>query len=137
MGVEDQAGDLVVLVRDDGLVEELPQRHIGECEPRCDHLLGAVGRDPGKPVARARRARLGEKVTQIVEHVRGGVDDVAKGHGGSEPRRGIKASAYHFPMAPITCVGWPLEYRRYALRSQGNAKFSRRETGHIIISYWN
>ena len=48
MGIEDQPGDLVVLVRDHGLVEELLERHVGERHPRRDHLFGAFGRNAGK-----------------------------------------------------------------------------------------
>ena len=54
MAVDDQPGDLVVLVRDDDLVEKGRERHVGERQLRRHPLGGGVGGDPGQPVARAR-----------------------------------------------------------------------------------
>jgi hypothetical protein len=56
VAVDDQAGDLVVLVRDHGFTEKLPERQVGQRHPRRDHLLGAVGRDTGEAVAGPRRS---------------------------------------------------------------------------------
>ncbi len=83
MAVDDQAGDLVVLEGNDGLLEELAERNVRQRHPRRDHLLGAVGGNSRQPVARARRGGLGQQVAQIVEHVAGGVDGVTIDHGGS------------------------------------------------------
>ena len=80
MAIEDQPGDLVVLVRDHGLVEELLERHVGERHPRRDHLFGAFGSDAGKTVAGPRRRRLGEQLAQIGEYIGGGTDDLAVDH---------------------------------------------------------
>ena len=80
MGIEDQPGDLVVLVRDHGLVEELLERHVGERHPRRDHRFRAFGRNAGKTVAGPRRRRLGEQLAQIGEYIGGGADDLAIDH---------------------------------------------------------
>ena len=80
VAVEDQACDLVVLVRDNGFIEKLLEREVGERHARRDHLLGAVGRNAGETVARARRGRFGEQVAQIIEHVGGGIDNLAIDH---------------------------------------------------------
>ena len=69
MAVDDQAGDLIVFVGNDGLLQELLQRNVGQRDPRRDHLLGAVGRHPGEPVAGARRRGLGEEIAEIIEHI--------------------------------------------------------------------
>ena len=83
MAIDDQAGDLVVLVGDDGLLQELLQRNVRQRHPRRDHLLGAIGGDPRQAIAGARRRGLGQQIAQIVEDVGGGIDDVAIDHGGS------------------------------------------------------
>ena len=85
VAVDNQAGDLVVLVRDNSFIEELLERDVGERHARRDHLLGAVGRNAGETVAGARRGRLGEQVAQIIEGVRGGIDGLAIDHDGSGP----------------------------------------------------
>ena len=46
MAVDDQAGDLVVFIGDDGFLQELLQRHIGQRHPRRHHLLGASAAIP-------------------------------------------------------------------------------------------
>ena len=61
------------------------QRNVGERDPRRDHLFGALGRDPGQAVARARRRGLGQEIAQIGEDIGGGIDGVAIDHGGSGP----------------------------------------------------
>ena len=63
--------------------EGMLEREVGERQPRRNHLLGAVGRDAGQPVAGARRGRLGEQVAQIIELIRGGIDRLAIDHAGS------------------------------------------------------
>src|SRR5262245_52772339 len=83
MAIDDQAGDLVVLVGDHGLVEELLERQVGERHAGCDRLLGTPGGDAGEPVAGPRRGCLRKQVAQVGEHVGGGVDRLAIDHGGS------------------------------------------------------
>ena len=71
VGVEDQAGDLVLLVRDERLFEEPRQRHVGERRLRRD-ALARVGRgDAGELVAGAEGGRLGEQVAKVGERVIG------------------------------------------------------------------
>ena len=77
MAVDDQARDLVGLIGDDGFLEELPKRDLGERHPRRDHLRGAAGGDSGQPVAGARRRRLGKEVAQVGKCIARGVDGVA------------------------------------------------------------
>ena len=85
MGIDDQAGDLVVFVRNDGLLQELPERNVGQRDPRRNHLRGAVGGDPGQAIARARRRGFGQEIAKIIEHITGGIDGVTIDHGGSGP----------------------------------------------------
>ena len=85
MGIDDQAGHFIVFVGNHGLVQELLQRDIGQRNPRRDHLLGAVGRDPGEAVAGAWWRRLGQEITQIVKDINGGIYGVAIDHGCSRP----------------------------------------------------
>ena len=47
--VEDQPGDFVLLVGDHRLVEESPQRQVGQRHARRHALLGAVGGDAREP----------------------------------------------------------------------------------------
>src|SRR5690242_4972253 len=97
MAIEDQPGDLVVLIRDHRLVEELLERHVRERHPRRDHLFRAFGRHSGKTVAGPRRRRLGEQFAQVAEYVGGGADDLAMDHA-------------DFPRArdPLRCLGYPI-----------------------------
>jgi hypothetical protein len=69
VGVEDEPGDVVVLRRDDMLVEEDLQRHVGEHALRRHPLRLRLGSAPGEHVAGARRRRLGEQVRQRGELV--------------------------------------------------------------------
>src|SRR5438093_9083829 len=85
MGVDDQAGDFVVLVGNDGFKQELFQGNVGQRDPRRDHLLRAFGGDPRQAVAGPRRRGLGQEIAQIFEDVAGGIDGVAVNHGGSRP----------------------------------------------------
>src|SRR6267154_5167472 len=85
MGVDDQTRDFVVLVGNDGFMQELFQGNVGQRDPRRDHLLGAVGCDPRQAVAGPRWRGLGQEIAQIFEDVGGGIDGVAVDHGGSRP----------------------------------------------------
>ncbi len=51
MRIGDQTGDFVVLVGNHRFLQELPQGHVRQRDPRRDHLLGALGRKPGQAVA--------------------------------------------------------------------------------------
>src|SRR6059058_4322016 len=85
MGVDDQTRDFVVLVGNDGFMQELFQGNVGQRDPRRDHLLRAFGCDPRQAVAGPRRRGLGQQIEQIFEDVAGGIDGVAVDHGGSRP----------------------------------------------------
>ena len=85
MAVDDQAGDLIVFVGNDGLLQELLERNIGQRDPRRDHLRGTFGGHPREAVAGARRRGLGEEIAEIIEHIAGGVDGVAIDHEYSGP----------------------------------------------------
>ena len=74
VGVDDEARDLVVLVRDDRLVEEMRERQVGERHLRRHAFGGGRGGDAGEAIARARRRRLGEQGLQIGEGVPRPVD---------------------------------------------------------------
>ena len=69
MAVDNQPGDLVILIRDDGFVEEGGERQIGERELRRHPLFAAVGDQAGERVAAARRRRLGQQGFQIGKDV--------------------------------------------------------------------
>jgi hypothetical protein len=62
VSVEDEAGDFIVFIGNDDLVQELFQRNVSERDPRRDHLLRALGRDPGQAVARARWRGFGQEI---------------------------------------------------------------------------
>ncbi len=85
MGIDDQAGNFIVFIGNDGFVQELFQRHVGERNPRRDHLRRGLGRDARQAVTGARRRGLGEQIAQIVEDIGGGIDGVSIDHGGSGP----------------------------------------------------
>ena len=65
VAVDDEPGDVVVLVGDQRLVEEALQRHVGQRHLGGDVLLGARRRDAGEHVAGARRRRLGHQLLQV------------------------------------------------------------------------
>ena len=85
VAIDDQAGDLIVFVGDDGLLQELLQRNVRQRHPRRDHVLGAIGGDARQAIAGARRRGLGQEIAQIIEDIGGGIDDVTIDHGGSGP----------------------------------------------------
>ncbi len=64
MAIDNQPGDLVVLIGHDHFLQELAERHVGQRHSRGDHLLRGFGCDPGQPIAGARRRRLGEQLAQ-------------------------------------------------------------------------
>ena len=93
MGVEDQPRDLVGFVRDDGLVEYVAERQIGQRALRRNPLGHVRGGDAGEHVARAQRGRARQQRLQIGEDVSGAAYCVRVGHGSvllpSGPRREV------------------------------------------------
>ena len=85
MAVDDQAGDFVVLIGNDGRLQKLRERGVRQRHPRRDHLLGTVGGNSGQPVPGARWARLGHQFAQVGEDMSRGVDGVAIDHGENLP----------------------------------------------------
>lgn len=69
VGVDDQAGDLVVLVGNQRLVEEVFERDVGQGHLRGDPLAVVARRDAGEEIAGARGAGLGHHVLEAVEAV--------------------------------------------------------------------
>ena len=61
VGVEDEAGDFVGLVGDEGFVEEGGEREIGEGHLGGDALDGAAGGDASEFIAGARRVALARR----------------------------------------------------------------------------
>src|SRR5947209_9552616 len=80
MAVDDQAGNLVVLVRHHRFLQKLLQRNVSQRYSRRDHLLRALRRDAREPVPRPRRRRLRQQVAQAVEGVAMRADAVAVDH---------------------------------------------------------
>jgi hypothetical protein len=74
--VEDEAGDFVGLVRDEGLVEEGGEGEIGEGHLRGDAFYGGAGGDAGEVVSGARGSGFGEEVAQALEAIDDTVDGV-------------------------------------------------------------
>ncbi|MOA23656.1 hypothetical protein D3C78_1442880 [compost metagenome] len=84
MAVDDQAGDLVLFVGDQRLVEEALERDIGQRHLRGDAFGIAAGGDSGQAVAGARRAGLGQQFPEAVEAPVLAADAVCvSGHGNS------------------------------------------------------
>lgn len=79
-GVEDEAGDLVGLVGDDGFVEKVGEGEIGEGALRGYALLGAGGGDACEFVARAGGGGFGEEIGEGVEGVTDARYGVGVGH---------------------------------------------------------
>jgi hypothetical protein len=76
VGIDDQARDLVGLVGHHGLVQEGGQRQVGQGHLRRHPFLGAAGGNAGQVVARARRGRLRQQLTQAGEGVGTAADKV-------------------------------------------------------------
>src|SRR5882724_12237913 len=71
MRIDNQTGDFIVFVGNDGLMQELFQRHVGQRDPRRDHLRRAIGCDPRQAVAGAWWRGLGQQIAQIIENIGG------------------------------------------------------------------
>jgi hypothetical protein len=80
MAVDDQAGDLVRLVRHHRVVDEFAQRQAGKC-PLGRHPFGLVGGgDTGEKIAGAARRRLGQQRLHIGKDVPGAADRLRIAH---------------------------------------------------------
>src|SRR5260370_15902278 len=69
MGVDDEASDLVGLVRNDRLAKKCGEGQIGERILRRDLFLAGLSRNAGQLVATARRRGLGEERLDIAERI--------------------------------------------------------------------
>ncbi len=78
--VEDEAGDLVGLVRDDRFVEEVFEGQVGEGELGGDAFLAARRGDAGELVAGAEWGGAGEEVGEGFKRVADAGDGVGVGH---------------------------------------------------------
>src|SRR3981189_3601637 len=93
MRIDNQTGDFIVFVGNDGLMQELFQGHVGQRDPRRDHLLRAIGCDPCQAVAGARRRGPGPEIARVFEYVAGSINRMAIDHGGSGPSALVPATA--------------------------------------------
>ena len=82
MAINDEAGDLVVLIRHDGFGKKLLERDVRQRHPRRDHFLRGIRRNTRQPVAGTRRRGLSQQIAQVIEDIRLRTDGVAIGHGG-------------------------------------------------------
>ena len=81
MRVKDETRHVVVFVRNDGVYQEHPQRHIGERKLcRSPFLVGIRG-DPGQRIARAQRTRFGKEGLQAIESIGPAANCMRKSHG--------------------------------------------------------
>ena len=101
VAVEDQARDLVILVRDHGLVQEGRERQLGERVLRGDALLGRFRGEAGEHVAGAQRRGLGEQVLQVREAVARGAEGVGVGHR-ETPRGGCTVAHARVLLPPVS-----------------------------------
>ncbi len=74
MGVDDEAGDVVRLVGDDGFGEEVASGTVGQGHLGGDALAGRGGGEAGQRVAGAERTGAGEQGAQIREAISRAVD---------------------------------------------------------------
>ena len=81
MPVEDEAGDLVRLVGHHRLIEEMPQRQVGQRPLGGDALGRGLGRQPRQHVARAQRRGPGQQDAEIGECVAGAPHRLREAHG--------------------------------------------------------
>ena len=64
MAVHDQPGDFIVFIRNDRLVQETLQRHIGQSHLRADALFPAFGSHSGQDIPRSIGGRLGKEFAE-------------------------------------------------------------------------
>ncbi len=105
MGVDDQAGNLVVFIGNDGLLQELLKRNVSERNPRRNHFLGAVGGNSGQAVAGTRWRGFGKEIAKVVENVGGGTYGMPIDHVRSGPSAlsaDNRRKAYHLVFHPAT-----------------------------------
>src|ERR1700679_2893175 len=79
--IQDEAGDFVGLVGDEGFVEKGGEREIGEGHLGRDALDGGAGGYAGEFVTGARGCGFGEEVFEVAEGVGNAVDGVVERHG--------------------------------------------------------
>ncbi len=89
MRIEDETGDFVCFVGNDGLFKEGREWQIGQGHLRGNAFYGTARGDPGEFVSGARRCGLGEQVAEALERVGDCVDGVPQEHGNSVA--GLKA----------------------------------------------
>ena len=87
MGIEDEAGDLVLVIGDHGLVQEPAEREVGQRHARGDAFLGRRGGEAGQGIARAQWGGLGQQVLQVGESPGDAADGVCVAHRSSALRR--------------------------------------------------
>src|SRR5260370_27909118 len=89
IGVDDEASDLIGLVRNDRLAKERGEGQIRESILGRDLFLAGLGRNAGQLVATARRRGFGEERLEVAEDITA-ISDRRAGHGGP-PKGGYAA----------------------------------------------
>jgi hypothetical protein len=105
VGIGDQTGNFVLFVGNDGFLEELLERNVGECNPRRNHLLGALGGDPSQAVSGTRRRGFGQEIAKVLEDVGGGIYGMPIDHVRSGPSARCaedRRKAYHLALRSAT-----------------------------------
>ena len=106
VAIDDQPGDLVLLIRDHRFVEEGAKRQVGEHVTRRNALLRARRGKAGEHVARTERTRRGQHVAQALETVaRSGAVDAIVGQG-----RLPVGDAQDWPIARPGAIALPRAY---------------------------
>ncbi len=78
VGVDDQPGDFVLFVRDQGLFKKVLERNVRQRHLRSDSLAVILRRDFGQIITGARRTGLGHDFFEAVEAVRLRTDRMGK-----------------------------------------------------------
>ncbi|MNG18310.1 hypothetical protein D3C84_1023650 [compost metagenome] len=82
VGVDDQSGDFIGLVRNQHFLQEVSQRDVSQGHLRGDALAIVKGGDAGQEIPGTRRAGLGHDLFEAGEAVGLGADGMGKcGHG--------------------------------------------------------
>ncbi|MCY1462182.1 hypothetical protein D9M71_799280 [compost metagenome] len=86
VGVDDQAGDFIVLVGNQHFLHEMAQRDVGQRHLRRHALAVIEGGNAGQIVPGARQGGLGHHFLEVFEAVGLGADGMGKyGHGAGPP----------------------------------------------------
>jgi hypothetical protein len=96
MRIDNQTGDFIVFVGNDGLMQELFQRHRPAI--RAAIIAPRYRLRPPPDGRRSAAACLGQEIAEIIEDIGGGIDGVAIDHGGSGP------SALHCAMSTAKTI---------------------------------